>query len=136
MKKPIIVLLCATFLTGQVSSSLAFAQTHQASTKNAQYSEKQNKNLKHVRGKKRNRPMPVTPGSTVIWLKPDMHAEIRPDGSVWWFGSNYRKALVGDGEHEMKDGKKIVTQSGKLVSPKSLLPKQQPVAAGAKKPAA
>lgn len=67
----------------------------------------------------------MTPGSTVIWLKPNMKTEIRPDGSVWWFGVNQKKAIMPDGEHTLKDGKKIVTKGGKLVSPKSLLPKSQ-----------
>lgn len=70
---------------------------------------------------------PVTAGSKVIVLKGNLTAEIRPDKSVWWFGVNQRKAIVADGTHELKDGQKIRTKGGKLVSKMPRLdPKLQP----------
>ena len=60
-------------------------------------------------------PMPITPGSQVIEFKDKMKAEIRPDKSVWWFGVNYKKAIMADGKYELMDGQKITTRGGKLV---------------------
>jgi hypothetical protein len=73
---------------------------------------------KPPRNKKKNPPMPVTPGSQVIVFKDKITAEIRPDKSVWWFGVNYKKALMADGVHELMDGQKITTKGGKLVGKK------------------
>jgi hypothetical protein len=70
---------------------------------------------KQQQNKKKSAPMPITPGSQVIQFKDNIKAEIRPDKSVWWFGANYKKAIVADGVHELKDGQKITTKGGNLV---------------------
>jgi len=61
------------------------------------------------------KPMPISLGSQPIEFKNKMKAEIRPDKSVWWFGVNYKKAIMADGTHELMDGQKITTQGGRLV---------------------
>jgi hypothetical protein len=74
--------------------------------------------VKQYKKLKSAKPMPITPGSQVIQFKDNIKAEIRPDKSVWWFGVNYKKAIVADGVHELKDGQKITTKGGRLVGKK------------------
>jgi len=111
MKNIIIIAVLAAFPVLLMPGS-AFAQT----TAGTQISTAQPA-VEPVKNKrKRPPPMPITPGSQIIIFKDKIKAEIRPDKSVWWFGVNQKKALVADGVHELKDGQKIKTLGGKLVS--------------------